>query len=103
MRSSRRLDGVLAGGDPLGDPLARDLWHGCVDAVPRVDRGDRKHERAELPTVVMQGSLLPDGVRDWVRAICEAGGGFGVDHILLPSRSRPESDRGGDLPAVSLR
>jgi hypothetical protein len=68
-------------------PIRRvcDLPSGDVDAIPGVDRRDRGNQRGERPLVVVLASLVPDFIRDRIRPVAEAGGGFGQRLPKTPS------------------
>src|SRR6266545_1196256 len=67
----------LVRGDPLTHPVAADLPRGDVETIPRVDRGDREHERGELRVVVVARGVVPHLVRNGVRAVGETSSRLG--------------------------
>src|SRR6201994_3224614 len=75
MPSSGGVPGGL--GDPLIDPVARDLPGRRVDAIPGVDAGNRDYQGGQLGLVVMPSRLVPDAVRNRIGAIGEPGGRLG--------------------------
>jgi hypothetical protein len=104
-RSSRRGSGGGAF-DEAVDEVARDLPGRGVEAVERVDRGDRHHQGCQLGLGVVAGSLVPDLVGHGVRPVRQPGGGLGERErrafgVVEVRRLAPRGDEVDALAALT--